>query len=110
MLYGRFEVVVDAKWRLTIPSEWRSEIPAYLIVGINKEGCVGVYSDGTPRYGWYRIPVHEDGDDSSRRITIPCQLRSAVSFWYGRTVTLVSHGRSFELWPRPVAEAERRAA
>ncbi|MGB3988417.1 MAG: hypothetical protein WBK67_01860 [Minisyncoccales bacterium] len=100
MFYGEFKTRVDEKWRLRIPASLIGDLDE-CIINISIDGCVRIY----PKQNHF---IYEDYPHifktrvkKDNRVVIPSKFRSSVSFFYGKSVTLVGFGKYIELWPRP---------
>jgi DNA-binding transcriptional regulator/RsmH inhibitor MraZ len=99
MFCGRWNLRVDKKWRLNIPTAING-IGNFILLCENDDGCIRI--ENLP------LGAAEVADPASvfiieagKRILIPQSLRGSTSFYYGRRVTLAGKGDHLELWPRP---------
>jgi DNA-binding transcriptional regulator/RsmH inhibitor MraZ len=106
-IYGKWELTIDEKWRLNIPTAigW---INNFILVKENKDGCIEIKEFKKSlnnsqikanSSSVFRIKV-ETKKNKHKRILIPLQLRKSNSFYYGKRVILVSKGDYLEIWPR----------
>lgn len=113
MFYGKWDVVIDEKWRLRFPAAIEAKLDNFILLKEGTSGCLQIW----------KAPHKIEGEDSAsvfimevetvdfqmtnghwyrkRRMRIPISLRGAISFYFGRRVTLVGRGEYLELWPRP---------
>lgn len=114
LLLGRWDAIVDAGWRLAIPSP----LASHLILPLNNSLLLQEREDGSI---WILRPPKNIGEvqdttstflvevkeskgarvQNQKRILIPSSLRKSTSFFFGRKVTLAGKGDHLEIWPRP---------
>lgn len=104
MFFGRHEVTVDKKWRLTIPISLANN---FLLLQESEDGCVRILlppnniREVADPVSAFLVEVKENSKGAQKRILIPSSLRESTSFFFGRKVTLAGRGDYLELWPRP---------
>jgi DNA-binding transcriptional regulator/RsmH inhibitor MraZ len=106
MFYGQWDLVLDTKWRLNFPSDVNNYIPDYVLVRLDRDGCVQIHpviqSNSNPKNPLSVFLKKVEIDSRGRRrIVIPPPFRGSNSFYYGRKVKLVGRGSFLELWPWP---------
>lgn len=99
MFFGQWEIKIDDKWRLAIPSAVREYFNDFLFLKEGMDGCLEIYSlldlDYLDPSFLFKERIKKN------RIKIPAPLRKSISFYFGKKITLVGRGYSLELWPRP---------
>ncbi|HUX36040.1 MAG TPA: MraZ N-terminal domain-containing protein [Candidatus Paceibacterota bacterium] len=107
MLKGSKYAVVDDKWRLMLPAKFSADFGKShdsVIIASAGNGCLNIYPypAGVDRLsGSSEVSLRRSEKKKCVRITIPEWMRSSVSFFYGRTVTVAGKRDHIELQPRP---------
>ena len=114
-----WKLTVDEAFRLTVPANLPPDIRDYfdqsVILIEGEDGCIKIYKpvagEKLRRFEpIFKVEVKKKRGRSRRnprdyeikRIQIPSELRGALSFLYGRTVSLAQCSEeSLMLWPRP---------
>jgi len=124
ILVGQWNCVLD-NWRLWIPSEIAGEFGRFALLREDrKNGCIQIYPFSLSKVKnptsvfkqeveiiQRKRPVNKGNGKTQKktrfyyytygkRILIPSSLRGSSSFWFGKTVTLVSCLDHLEIWPR----------
>jgi len=103
------ESVVDQKWRLTLPSDIvdRENLSQERKVFFkqDKDGCLVMYFSKPMSAKVVGVEVNaaenKKAKTKSHRVMIPRELRSSMSFYFGKTLILADKGKCLSLWPRP---------
>jgi MraZ protein len=117
MFLGQFSYTLDSKGRLTIPSRFRDELPAEIVVTRGLDRCLVVYPIDVweeisqkvtslpitdPRGRALRRVFFADAVnaelDKQGRILIPDRLREYAGFDLSSEVVIVGLDRFMELW------------
>lgn len=101
---GQRDITVDKKGRLVLPRELKEELSAHVVLSLAEDSCIRIdVLPFTHEADLSAVLVSVEKDYySGPRVCIPKVLRQkSVSFFYGRTVTLVGKGDYLEVWPRP---------
>ena len=100
--YERYDTVVDKKWRFPFPIAIAKKFArqSEVTIALTRTGCLGIYAsrrdfDGT------RVPLRRSRNHKYVRAIIPQELRGAMSFFFGNTITAVCKKGFVELQPRP---------
>lgn len=122
MFLGTFTPKLDEKGRLILPSKFRDELAAGLVITRGQERCLYVFSEAefadmherirqapiTSKQGRDYLRVflsgaHAETPDKQNRVTIPSALRSYAGL--GRDLAVIGAGTRAEIWD---AEAWQR--
>jgi MraZ protein len=117
MFLGQFSYTLDSKGRLTIPSRFRDELPAEIVVTRGLDRCLSVYPIDVweeisqkvtslpitdPRGRALRRVFFADAVnaelDKQGRVLIPDRLREYAGFDLSSEVVVVGLDRFMELW------------
>jgi DNA-binding transcriptional regulator/RsmH inhibitor MraZ len=109
MIYERWDVSVDKKWRLPFPGLIKEQIDTGEIVYFceRKDGCIEMSMSPFKGKGNGDFIINYANEvKKGKRILIPKQLRESTSFHFGRKVTVILKNNendigtySMELWP-----------
>lgn len=116
MLKGSKYAAIDDKWRLLLPANFAGDFAESndsVIITATNNGCLSIYPypegmDYLP--GSSEVSLRKNKKKNCVRITIPEWMRSSISFFYGRTITIAGKKDHIELQPRPpwCQEAKRK--
>lgn len=97
------DTIVGEKWQLYLPATFIAKFAGEneAIVAITENGCVGIFHHSNWRRAFAGFKVAIRRCRYQTRITIPREVRDAMSFFYGATITLVSKRGFVEIQPRP---------
>ncbi len=116
-LLTKQDAVLDENWRLFIPAIFRPDFGQSLnstrVLFLSGNGCVRIYPYPDGEDIWleqFRVSLRKKSKNGNgSRMSIPGMFRRSVSFFYGRTVTLVGKREYIEIQPSPPwKEATRR--
>ncbi len=119
MIYEKWDVLIDKKWRLSLPNVFGKNIKTgetlYLYEGI-KGRCVKIsmfpfIGKGKGNFIVnHAVEVRKGTNSRSKRVIIPKELRRSDSFYFGRMVSLVLKNETndtadffVEIWPRKIS-------
>ncbi|HYA45286.1 MAG TPA: hypothetical protein VED59_06745 [Acidimicrobiales bacterium] len=127
LLFGKYEHMLDSKWRVTLPADLRSRFvtgPRNAVVSKYFEGCVAVWPpdvhqerlakalpalDGSKDDRWDARALTGDSSlvdvDTQWRITIPAGYREYARLSLGEPVIIHGMLNHIELWRAEVWEA-----
>ncbi len=104
MIYGKWNVSIDNKWRFLFPSAASCYFNnGKVILYESDDGCIRIekFSRKKEVEGFaVCFMKYKMGVSKGRRILIPRQLRNSISFFFGKKVTVVGKGTYLELHPR----------
>jgi MraZ protein len=117
-MFGEFFHNVDAKGRLSIPAKFRDSLGSTIVIGVNPDGCLNVYS--LEEWELFIDSVKEQADrstkegrmvlryftsqaatcdfDSQGRIIIPNNLREHAGI--SKEVVVIGNGERAEVWDK----------
>jgi len=135
LLFGRYEHVLDSKWRLTLPADLRSRFvigKREAVVSKYFEGCLAVWPPDVHQERLYKALADLEGSQEDRwkareltgdstlvdidtqwRITIPAGYREYAGLELGEPVIIHGMLNHIELWraqPWEANMAKRRKA
>jgi MraZ protein len=126
MFLGEYQHTLDPKGRVILPSTYRDELGAGLVMTVGLDHCLTVH----PLADWQRVleglrslrttdrrermfarmmtsSAHADALDRQGRVTVPARLREYASL--ERDVTVVGADSRLELWSTAAWERYRDA-
>ena len=100
MFLGRWDAKIDPKWRLCIPAVINKQFGKSVLLKEGKDGCILLQKQDISKVKDFSY-VFVEKIRNGGRIMIPNPLRSSVSFYYGRNVTIAGEGDHLKIMPRP---------